>query len=248
MFSRRSAKKRSFKRRTPYKSKRRTLASIAKSSNADATNPRPVLFKMAKPLCSYDNIYSFMRECKTCAVQNGAGTLTTVSAIGSITTGWQEHNFYFILSAIPNYTQFSTLFDQFRIIRVELRLIPRINFTPTNSLSSQVGSTGTVLWSIDYDNSSSLSGNDDTLRSQMAYEQTAHKELRVSVAPCRKFSSIDNAGSSQSSSGITREWCDMAYPTIPWFGVRTMISPTVATNDIYFDTRVRYYFQCRNTI
>jgi len=116
--------------------------------------------------------------------------------------------------------------------------------------SSAVNNNGTLIYALDYDNVTALGGTgDDNLRCYPnSREISAHQAVTISVAPNRKLQGLDIGGTSQTSQTITREWQDMAYTNTPWFGIRTMVSPTTNAGDITYDVRCTIYFQCKSVI
>lgn len=237
-------RKRSYKTRSKRPRTSKTcVCSLAKLPANDVTNNYPPLYRLAGKICNPNQVVNLKRSTRICTVIQ-AGSAATVNTIASLSSGWSENNFYFQVNSFTGMGYFLDSFDQYRVIKVVLTLIPRVNVNDHTLVAAQ----GTLLYAQDYDNASAFgSANDDNLRAfGNSKELSAMRTVHIPVAPCRKVTGVDVLGVSQSSQGLSRDWQDCSYATTPYYGIRTMISPTNSAGDITYDARVTMYIQFKN--
>ena len=79
--------------------------------------------RMGKLLNSRFQVYNFTRKCEYDQVYPTFGNAV-------------DRVFTFALADLPNYTEFTTLFDQYRINAVKLTFIPRLSSADSNPLAT----------------------------------------------------------------------------------------------------------------
>jgi hypothetical protein len=148
-----------------------------------------------------------------------------------------ENNFPFSLSAHPQQTSWTTLFDQW--------CIPMASVTFYSQQAP--GSTGSVLelhTALDFDNTNnlgSISQIDDFGSSQVDMI-VLNKSVTRSIKPSVKL----NSGSTNNAT-LARQWCDSSYSSIQWYGIRS-IAAIAVTSVVAYTAEMTIVFAFRNAI
>lgn len=141
----------------------------------------------------------------------------------------------FHLSDLPNYTEFTALFDAYRIIEVEMFW----------ELTKNGGSNWPtlVVWP-DYDDASAPSTLADAEQVQAAsrlHFSNAVTSFRRKVIP-RVSGVVEGTGAAAlSASNIVSPWLDCAYPQIEHFGVKFWVADYNSTS--YSSTVINFGFR-----
>jgi len=142
----------------------------------------------------------------------------------------------FQLSDLPDYTEFTALFDKYRITSIEAWLFPRNTQTAT-------GSNGLITSVIDYDDATALS----TVSQAMEYQNQ-------STAPgnCGHYRRFTPAISLAAYSGAftsyaqrQNQWIDSASPSVQHYGYK--LASTVATTAFVYDAIFKYHIEFQQT-
>lgn len=146
-------------------------------------------------------------------------------------------SFVFTAGDIPDYTGLSGVFDQYRLDRVDLRLVPNI----TESLSSAPVS-GKIYSVIDFDDSNALTSISQASEYSncMVWEPT--DPIQVSFVPHFAYGAY---GSSVFGSFANSKpsWIDAASGTVEHYGVKLAITPT--TTAVTYTVQLRYHVSFR---
>lgn len=146
------------------------------------------------------------------------------------------------LTQVPGYTDFTALFDQYRIMAMKIRLSPRAN-------SAEVGTNQGLIkmWSaVDYDDNTPITNISDMLQrpyvkqTKSSQEHVRYFKPRVNVPT----PGIVNVIPGQSS---TRQWLDCDNPSIPHYGLKVLVDqlPSGAQS---WDVSVTYYLAFKNVV
>lgn len=166
-------------------------------------------------------------------------TVKYVATVTAATSGSPtETNFVFHLSDHPQYTSWTTLFDQYTIPQASVTVESQL---PAGSTSLPI----TVYTALDFDNSTalgSISAIEDfaTCREQVLGVAT---RLVRSVKPTIKNNVMNSGGSV--IAGLAQGWIDCAQPAVNFYGIRTMLSQEAALTVKY---TVTIWFAFRNQI
>ena len=98
-------------------------------------------------------------------------------------TGYNPIDLTVMLDKLPNYTDFTSLFDSYRITGVEYRFVPHFNVgqVPLGPQNTQVARLVTV---VDKDDNSSLTGLTAAMQYASMEESLLDKERKRSFVPC----------------------------------------------------------------
>lgn len=143
----------------------------------------------------------------------------------------------FRLSSLPNYTEFTNLFDQYRINKIVIRFVPSAN-------SDSVGSTHVIP-----NFHTIIDNNDSTTPTALneLYESQSWKRTRGTQVQTRVFtpSSLIDIGLS-SNSPKWKQWISTDFPSVDHYGLKYALEATVNAQDIYYQPYVTIYFSTRS--
>jgi len=211
-----------FARRRPNRPGRRMRRRI----NRRAMIPRGLGNRVRKP-----NVYSFKRN------------IYVPDFVAQLAT---DNTFNFIpqLNLIPNYTEFTALFDQYRFLGVKFTLIPRFNITnaslSTGTLPSQ------IMSALDYD------GTGPTNLTAIQQYQTL-KVTRGTATHKRYFkpavlTMLYETSTSTAYGPKWKQWIDASNVQVPHYGLYGIIpgAALAPTNPpMTWDLQATIYLQCK---
>lgn len=158
----------------------------------------------------------------------------------------------FRLDMLPNYTEFSNLFDQYRINMVVCKLIHRGNsLSMIESNNNNLAGLPIVYDVIDLDDATAAGSKTDILQYSKHHMNTLTANRRIitrRIYP-RTLNTIYRTGvTSAYALNNRKQWLDMAQLDIPHYGWKYWIEVPQSTGTIVnanFDFMVTVYFQCR---
>lgn len=149
----------------------------------------------------------------------------------------------FELQNVPNATEFSNLYDQYKITGIKYSIMPRGNSADVGTSATQ-GNMGRIFSVLDYDDSNAPSGFN---------EMTQYQNLKVTpntVTHTRFLKPRFNMDVLSGSVGLTANaprtgWIDCASTDVKHRGVKIGIqAPTTATYT--YDLMITYYLAFKN--
>lgn len=161
----------------------------------------------------------------------------------------------FCVNDLPNWSEFSALFDQYRLNAVVLQIKMCNNPDATNypgQTTNNFGNFYPTLWySPDYDDNNII-----TLSALKEYERVKHKvlhpnrECTIVLRPRTLTTVYNNSSSSGYATNFKNPWLDCANPNIPHYGLKMAIDfeglASAITGGFVFKINAKYYFQCKN--
>jgi len=157
----------------------------------------------------------------------------TAAAIASSTSVESFAGFQFNVNALPQITTLTSLFDQYRITKVEFWLIP-------NGVAAAV--TGLIASVIDYDDATSLTTFNQALEYQNVLStqpDTGHYRAFVPHVALAAYS-----GTFTSFANEPSPWIDAASPSVQHYGIKTAF--TVTSSIASYSTIYRLHTEWRN--
>lgn len=152
-------------------------------------------------------------------------------------TGPNFYGYNFTLSALPNYIEFTNLFDQYRINKVVVKFVPSAN-------SDNIGASQIIP-----NLHSAIDNNDSTAPTALTqlYEYGSYKRTRGTQTHTRVFTPSCLADISVSSSSPKwKQWIGTQFPAVEHYGLKVGCDQVVTTNDIYWLPYATVYFSCRS--
>jgi hypothetical protein len=159
-----------------------------------------------------------------------AATLTAPTSIDTIGA------YAFTLGTLPNYTDFTNLFDQYRIAQVV------VTFQP----SSPINTASPLYTVIDYDDANALSGINDFLQYdtlEISQSGTWHERVINPVCSIPAYAGATPTGSMLAKA---EQWSDVAYYTNSYYGLK-FIWPAFTGAQGAYSVLVHYILQFRNS-
>lgn len=148
------------------------------------------------------------------------------------------------LGDVPNYNEFVTLFDAFKITGVKLSFYPRTDQNPNNEADIP-GGCGLIYHTVDYDDTIALDV-EQIQQYQTCRTTKGDKPFNVFFRPRNRVpvyftDQIDNSfGSSQGT-----PWIDAANPGTCYYGYKLAWTATPGATFAY-DVTGTYYIKCKD--
>jgi hypothetical protein len=199
---------------TLLKEIRESLISTQTSSEPDV---KDVILSRLKP----NKIYNF---------EFTATSLISASAVAEV-----DGAISFTLNTLTGYTSMTSLFDQYRIVGVQLQFLP--------SQNSYTAAAGAIFTAFDYDDATpvvlSTLYQRQTLKATPAgvYFERSLKPRIALAAYAGAFTSFANVGD---------VWIDSASPAVVYYGLKYGIPATASAPS--WTVKQRYMIQCRSQI
>lgn len=224
--------KRRYNRKTKRKTKRAKSTSLANITFSSAKKLN--VWRVRQSLSTH--IYTFVRT-----TDNAVWESSNVSDIA--------YNKSFTLSDVLNSSEYTNLFDSYRIVKVQMTFDPLVN-----NVSVQQGSTGSqafecpdVYFSTDDDDISTPSKS-ELLQRPGVIIKPATKKCVMNLVP--QVSREIYRGLAQTAYEIPNKliWLDAAYADVPHFGFKGLIEATGASTDAVkfgYNINVKYVLQFR---
>lgn len=158
-------------------------------------------------------------------------------------TGDLSVAYTFKLSDLPNYSEFTGLYDQYRIKAVRYQILWQQQELLPSTTASYIG---TVLHAIDLDDATSPAS---------ANEMYQYKYLKIgkSIGMTKRYlkprtltTMYNNGVTSAYSLQNRKAWLDAAYPDIQHFGLKLYIQRPSGTTEIAGVVKMKYYLEFRN--
>lgn len=175
--------------------------------------------------------YTYKRVAYTQAV-------VTTSTLGVVTGSCT-----FSLASLPNYTEFTNLYDQYKINRVRVEFVPRASMS---ELGTGVGTVNFFTF-IDYDDNTAPGSFAELLqRPSLKRTKVTSRHTRT-LRPC-VAKPIYRDGATFGY-GTGRGWIDCVNPDVPHYGLKyyaEQIGSALATSA--YDLQVTYYVSFKNVL
>lgn len=142
----------------------------------------------------------------------------------------------FNLNSLPNSSEFSALFDEYKIMKVSLKWVPFgdsvdmpiATMTGTSSLLSPGGPLITV---VDYDDNTAPTAAADLLQYQTSKVTPIPKPLSMTIRP--KFATEVYRSGLSTAYGARTGWLDTDSADVPHYGVKYYMNAPSALNSSY---------------
>jgi len=143
----------------------------------------------------------------------------------------------FNLNALPNATEFTTLFDQYKICNVKVSFMPRGN-SAEGGTNNNIGKLFTV---IDYDDDTAPTSIDQLMQYPNLTTTAASRTLTRSLKP--KFAASVYQTAVLSGYGARTGWLDCDATVVPHYGIKYAAQATAGAN--IFDLKIDYIIACK---
>lgn len=209
--------------------------------------------KLSKSMLGKNPAYHFKRNFEI--IPSGSISNTTEIEQQDTNTGL---SFQFKLSDLPSVSEFGSLFDDYRINKVVLKLIPQITASNMPFNEAQLGGSGTgtgrnprVFYAADYDDNNVVSSI-DVLRQYAnvkVRQVVGNKPIKIIITPAIS-QEIYRTSTSTAYAPKWKQWLDLAYNDIPHYGIKMWVENCAgiagsSTTASIFKIEGSMYFSCK---
>lgn len=177
-------------------------------------NPR-----IGRMLISPPNVHTFKRS------------VYTASAL-SVTTANVYSAFSFNLNAVPNSSEFTSLFDQYRVDYIKIKILPR----GSSAEAGTNNNVGKIFSVIDYDDDTVPTSIDQLMQYPNVKTTRTTSDHTRSFRP--QFASSVYGSAVLTGYGARRGWLDCESSTVPHYGMKIAIQGTAGAQ--VFDVLIEY--------
>jgi hypothetical protein len=143
---------------------------------------------------------------------------------------------FFALSSMTDASEYASVFDQYRIMAVEITIMPTTQII--------AGLTGHLLSAVDYDDVASVTPAANAQKSTVVISNLQDTIVR-SFTPHIALAAYSGAFTAYAV-GPAQQWINTASPTVQHYGHKLTCNPT--TTAITYDLYTRVWFQFRNQV
>lgn len=156
--------------------------------------------------------------------------------------------FTFKLSDLPNYSEFTELFDRYRINKVSVMFIPQWTGVDANPMTTMLNNNPEIWTMIDYNDATTPVSLDEF------YEDNHSKITRGGTIHKRYFSPAIRSiayHDDDDNFGYVSKWrqfIDTANPEVPHYALKYCLAPTASANTepMFVKVFTKFYFQCKD--
>lgn len=185
--------------------------------------------------------------------QNTATTALVCTGTGTDTIAYGSVSTYFSLNDVPDVAEFTSLFDQYKISKVMIKIIP----CQTSSLTSD-GTNGNalgVIWHdlVDVDDATAPTATEAGLNDMREYQNYRSinlykngKSITRVIKPHIAYGAYSGAFTSYANQ--KSGWIDCGSPTVQHYGYKALAEIFSESNGAYsmFKVETTYYLKFKN--
>lgn len=155
-------------------------------------------------------------------------------------------SYNFKLSDLPTPTDFTNLFDQYKLVAAKIKFRPRFNMATVTNITAAIFPR--LLTVIDYDDSTNLTVITDALQYQ-TLKETRFDQDHVRLLKPRMALAAYGAGVFTAFANQGNQWIDVASTTVEHYGVKFIIEAGVVgqTSLQTWAVEIEYFFEFRQT-
>lgn len=169
-------------------------------------------------------VHIFKRTTQLSAI---TASISSLGVQNNIATAYQ-----FNLNQLPNATEFTNLFDQYKILKAKISFVPGGNMaliSPLSGVSSSFG-FGRFLSAIDYDDATAPADENTLLQ----YEQpnlkiTSPMRTHTRYINPKVLAAIYQSAISTSYESRKAPWLDVGNPSVPHYGLKVWVNAPLST-------------------
>jgi len=169
-------------------------------------------------------VYTF---CRSEAISTINAPTTAPDLLGAL---------YFSLSSLTGSTEFTTLFDQYRIIQVTVKFIP---------LAGAGSGSNPLVTAFDYDDASAPTGVVDLFQYDSVQLTQPGVVLERTMTP-RVVQTVYQGVPSAYATAPNSLWIDASYPSVQYYGLKYGVAANSGSS-ANWNVLAEYILQCRNS-
>lgn len=219
-----------FRRRSTRNRSRKTRPRTIRPGYVDRWGRRRRLLRMPRGLNI--GVHHFKRTNVMASIQT------------SIVAGTNTHQaLSFKFTDIPNYSEFTTLFDQYRMNKFVVKLVPE--FTGAEPTSTGAYYQLPNVWSvIDYDDAVDAGNNLISLLQYPNCKMTRGNKIHTRTWTPSNLMDAYTGGTVGGAISF-KKWLNMADTGIPFYGLKIWIDQTGTTSPLEYRVFFTAYFSCK---
>lgn len=175
-----------------------------------------------------NNIHWFKRTCQY--TQLLTANTANVGVLGKLS---------FKLSDLPNYSEFASLFDQYTIRGIKLRIVPNYTSADANPLSSIVKAPN-LHTCLDFDDDSLATGVTD-LMEYPTYKMTQGHRIHARYFKPAVATMVYNTSTTSGYGQKKNVWLDCVNASIPHYGLLYYIDGINSTTQLAWQVYATFY-------
>lgn len=185
-------------------------------------------------------------------------TETSVQA-GNADVSWDDPTGYlglkFTLNDVPNASEFTTLFDQYRIKSIAIKMTPIWNNVEASEVDAGDTSEAQVMtctYVYDFDNVGPVLDEEELNQYQRRHQKmlAGSKPKKMYCKPRAQVRVLTAGGGATSALSSALQWQDCGDPNVPYFGIRMLVKPTNIqynpTDNFVLRLDTKYVLQFKN--
>lgn len=196
--------------------------------------------KMARQIHKYKRVVNMGTYTASQSVVGG-----TVPARGA---------FSFNMNLLPNVSEYSSLYDQYKITGVSVKFVPKTSgqFQGGSSGSANPIGYGQVVSVIDFDDAATPLTKDQMLEYGSVKVTKSNREHKRFIKP-KMLQEIFINSTTTGRAPIQAKWIDWSFPNAEHYGIKwfidapTVNNPLTDNSSIAYDAYATFYFACKNT-
>lgn len=163
-------------------------------------------------------------------------TVSTENSVqeGNADIAWDDPTGYlglsFALNDVPNASEFTTLFDQYRIKSVSVKMTPIWNNVEASNVDSNDTSEAQNMiatYVYDFDNITGILDIEELNQYQRRHQKTlaGTRSKKMFLNPRAQVRVLTAGGASTNALSSSLQWQDCADPNVPYYGIRMLVKP-----------------------
>lgn len=196
--------------------------------------------RMYKRMSKRTKIHTFRRVCQTNNISIASDNIFALTPQ---------------LADLPNSSEFTTLYDQYKIKKVIYRIEKPFTNNSLDSSGSVVGNTYTTNKFIrvvhDYDGGTLPTSENQFFEydNMKSYSACGVKPIRITLYPKVLNSVFLNDTATNTAIAVAKpQWLDVAYPNVKHYGLKLFCPQLASTgNSQFLRIIATYIIQCKNT-
>lgn len=165
---------------------------------------------------------------------------------------FEGFSYSFTLSDLPDYTEYTKLFDQFRINMVKIYFIPNGN---VNQIDPVIATQPSDYWNCIYTaidtNDTTAPNNDNVLRQYSTFKFSPNLKIHKRIVYPKPLIELYKSAVTTGYSNLPNSqkmWVSTNDSTIPYYGIKGGFDNPTATNGyLYYKVQMVYYMSFRNS-
>lgn len=179
--------------------------------------------------------------------------------ISSGTTGYFAAAYTFALDDLPNYTEFTSLFDRFMISYVKIHIVNRsVNLSQIESYNNAALGFPEIVYCVDNDDNTAPAASAagmNTIRERGKAKGFLYSSTRRSCSIGLRPAVLSNMYEGVAATAYSpqwRKWISTTDYATPHYGLKYVIrvpfNTGVMPGDVTFDVFATYWFKCKDTL